>query len=195
MSHTFSRRTFFKYSAAAAVAAAGMSLLGGCGSLDDPNNPYSTVLGTSIENLDVIATVRKTDTDVEKGIFSVVIQNNRGNPLILNPSNFSVCVYTPQDKVDEKTGEVSEVTASKYYSLNYGGVKLTGLTDNSLAQGDAVKFTVTAPNFPTEIKRDETVMLKYIPITTSVYAAYSMAWRITKEADDYSDIKQPETTT
>lgn len=189
MPYTFSRRAFFKYSAAAAVAVAGMSLLGGCGSTGDPNNPYSTVVDSSLNTLDVAATLHKEGTDVEKGVFTITVENGRGNPLILSPTNFTVSVFEAQDKVDDKKNETIPETTPKYYSLNHGDVVFSNLTKSVLQKGESVKFTIKAPGFPAEIKQGETVMLKYIPITTSVYAGNSMSWRITKEAEDFNNAK------
>lgn len=189
MSYTFSRRAFFRYSAAAAVAVAGMGLLGGCSSTGDPNNPYSILLDTAITNIYVTAILHKENTDVEHGVFTVTVQNARTNPLILSPANFSVSVFRPEDKTNDK-GELVEENAGKYYSLNKGGVKISGLTDDRLEKGASATFKVTATDFP-EIEKDDIVVFKYIPVTTSMYAGYSMSWRITKQADDYTDINQP----
>ena len=190
MSYTFSRREFFKYSAAAAVAVAGVGLLGGC-STSDPNNLYSTEIGTTLGVLQVAAALKKEGTDIEKGVFALKIQNSRGIPLVLAPEQFSVKVLTTEEKTDEKTNKTTEETVGKYYSLKYGGVQITGMTDSVVDKGEIVELTITAPNFP-KVERDETVVLKYCPITTSQYAGYSMSWGITKEADDYTDITQPD---
>ena len=167
MSYTFSRRAFFKYSAAAVVAVAGMSLLGGCTN-GDPNNPVATAVGKSLSIVNVDGTLETEGTAVESGIFRFTVKNNNGTPILLSPNNFSVSVRD----VDGKT--------VKYYSLNEGGVQLSGLTDSSVASGKTATFVITAHNFP-QMAEGESVILKYFPVTTSVYSNYSMAWHLKKE--------------
>ena len=169
MSYTFSRRAFFKYSAAAAVAVAGASLLSGCKS-GDPFNPVAKAVGTSIamDNIRVIGTLNSA----ENGVFSFTLESERDNPIRIDPQNFAVNVVGGEDG---KT--------SLYFSTNEGGVKLSGLTKGQLDAGETVTFTITAPNFPTTLEVGDTVNFMYYPIYTSQYGNYSMTWQLEKTAD------------
>lgn len=194
MSYTFSRRDFFKYSAAAAVAVAGMSLLGGC-STGDANNPTSTAVGTSLATLQVVATLQKENsnkeaTDLANGIFKVKVENYRGNPLLLNPTNFTVSVRKKVEETDEN-GKTTEKTEDRYSSFAQGGVKLDDIENGTLGNNLSVELTVIAPNFVSTLGKLEVtdvVELKYCPITTSQYSGYSMTWRLSPDADDNTDI-------
>ena len=168
MSYTFSRRAFFKYTAAAAVAVAGASLLGGCSS-GDPFNPVAKAVGQSIamKDIQVIGTLNSA----ENGVFDFKLESARDNPLRIDPQNFAVNVVGGEDG---KT--------VRYFSTNEGGVKLTGLTKGQLAPNETVTLTVTAPNFPT-LEVGDKVNFMYYPIYTSQYGNYSMTWQLEKSAD------------
>ena len=72
MSQSFSRRTFLKYSAAAAVAVAGTSLLGGCSSGED--------------------TLKSATYDAKKGTltFEFEVNNGRISSVLVNRNSFYV---------------------------------------------------------------------------------------------------------
>lgn len=186
MSYTFSRRDFFKYSAAAAVAVAGMSLLGGCSS-GDANNPTSTAVGTSLSTLQVVATLQKEGTDVNKGIFKVKVENYRGNPLFLETNSFTISVRKKVTETDEN-GKTTEKTEDRYSSVSKGGVKFDDLVNGTLGNNLSEEFTVTAPDFLDKLEATDVVELKYCPIRTSQYAGYSMTWRLSPDGGNDTDI-------
>ena len=89
MSQSFSRRTFLKYSAAAAVAVAGTSLLGGCSSGED-----HTQTGTNTSNsvLKIKSTLKSAAYDAEKKTltFEFEVNNGRISSVLVNRNSFYV---------------------------------------------------------------------------------------------------------
>ena len=85
MSLTFSRRSFLKYTAVAAVAVAGSSLLTGC--KDDDNKATRTEYG-KITVLQAQSTVSGATYDASKGelTFDFSVKCGRGNPMRVNNS-------------------------------------------------------------------------------------------------------------
>lgn len=164
MSYTFSRRAFLKYSAAAAIAVAGSSLLSGC-LMEDPMNPVSTALNTALTSkLQVTAGLK--DMTVDKAAktctFDFTIESARTNPIPLEPTRFSVAVEDAQGQ--------------KYLSLNNGGVQILDATTDLLKKGEVEEIRVVASNFP-ELVSGDTVIFKYMPIREN--SEYSMTWKIT----------------
>ena len=168
MSYTFSRRAFLKYSAATAVAVAGASLLGGC-EYQDPKNPVCKTLPGAIKSdLQVIAGLKSMK--IEKGTctLEVDIESARANPIPLDPYRFSVAVK------DVKGEPV-------YFSGNNGGVRILDDKGPRIYQKKPITIHLAADHFP-ELKDDDTVVFKYIPIREN--SEYSMNWEITKEVYD-----------
>ena len=168
MSYTFSRRAFLKYSAATAVAVAGASLLGGC-EYQDPKNPVCKTLPGAIKSdLQVIAGLKSMK--IEKGTctLEVDIESARANPIPLDPYRFSVAVK------DVKGEPV-------YFSGNNGGVRILDDKGPLIYQKKPITIHLAADHFP-ELKDDDTVVFKYIPIREN--SEYSMYWEITKEVYD-----------
>ena len=168
MSYTFSRREFLKYSAATAVAMAGASLLGGC-EYQDPKNPVCKTLPGAIKSdLQVIAGLKSMK--IEKGTctLEVDIESARANPIPLDPYRFSVAVK------DVKGEPV-------YFSGNNGGVRILDDKGPLIYQKKPITIHLAADHFP-ELKDDDTVVFKYIPIREN--SEYSMNWEITKEVYD-----------
>ena len=150
MSYTFSRRAFLKYSAATAVAVAGASLLGGC-EYQDPKNPVCKTLPGAIKSdLQVIAGLKSMK--IEKGTctLEVDIESARANPIPLDPYRFSVAVK------DVKGEPV-------YFSGNNGGVRILDDKGPLIYQKKPITIHLAADHFP-ELKDDDTVVFKYIPI-------------------------------
>ena len=168
MSYTFSRRAFLKYSAATAVAVAGASLLGGC-EYQDPKNPVCKTLPGAIKSdLQVIAGLKSMK--IEKGTctLEVDIESARANPIPLDPYRFSVAVK------DVKGEPV-------YFSGNNGGVRILDDKGPLIYQKKPITIHLAADHVP-ELKDDDTVVFKYIPIREN--SEYSMNWEITKEVYD-----------
>lgn len=106
MSLAFSRRSFLKYSAVAAVAVAGASLFSGCDQTDT-KNLYCDGAG-SITVLQINAVLGTYDNDAKKYkdidltgasiSFPFQITVGRTNNLPIQPSNFKAIVYGKDGK-------------------------------------------------------------------------------------------------
>ena len=166
MSLAFSRRSFLKYSAVAAVAVAGASLFSGCDQTDTKNLycdgagsitvlQVKAVMGTNDENSNkyVAPELSVGDTSIELP-FAITV--GRTNNLPINVNNFMITV-TDKDGKNAKTYNVT----------------LDGLFNNDTATGK-VKATVDA------LKAGDKVILTYCPDLQ--YAEYSMNWKLTVPA-------------
>ena len=171
MSYTFSRRAFFKYSAAAAVAVAGASLLSGC-ELQDPNNPSSKKLGQGIAVQQVTAILETFDMDT--GAFRFSVLSSRVNPLRFDSDSIAVTVLDADGK------------SIAYYNgdaLNLSSIE-EGFTHRPYLQtGDSATVLFNIAQF-TAVQPGQTVRVQYIPV--SDYTNYSMTWAITREAESES---------
>ncbi len=94
MSTVFSRRSFLKYTAVAAVAVAGTSLLGGCS-----GSGAETAIQTTYPSDNVVLKVKSTLETLEYdptdgyATFTIHIVNGRKNPIIVSPNRFAVKAY------------------------------------------------------------------------------------------------------
>ena len=113
MSLAFSRRSFLKYSAVAAVAVAGASLFTGCESTGDSYNLVRDGAGTL--TILQIQTDLGTYSDKDKKfvldapkvgatsfVFPLKITNGRTNALPVNPGNFKVTFTSADGKTVKK---------------------------------------------------------------------------------------------
>lgn len=167
MSYTFSRRAFLKYSAATAVAVAGASLLGGC-EYQDPKNPVCKTLPGAIKSdLQVIAGLKsmKIESNSNTCRLEVDIESARANPIRLTTDCFSIAVKDSEGK-------------SRYFSMNYGGVRILDAKDPLIQQKKPITIHLAADHFPT-LEEGQTVVFKFMPIREN--PEYSMTWEITKE--------------
>ena len=86
MSTVFSRRAFLKYTAVAAVAVAGTSLLGGCS-----GSGAETAIQTTYPSDNVVLKVKSTLESLEydptsgNATFVIHIVNGRKNPIVVSP--------------------------------------------------------------------------------------------------------------
>lgn len=165
MSYTFSRRSFLKYTAVAAVAVAGSTLLAGC-EIQDPYNPTSKKLGSSLTISDVTGKLldKSNGTDLQQGVFKMEIKSNYGNRITVNAANFNLTVK----------GSDGTVKKAYYANLNYDS------TVGTLEKGESASVTLTAPNYPGVVAGD-VVTFQYIPVLGSTGSSYSMVWEITVE--------------
>lgn len=171
MSYTFSRRAFFKYSAAAAVAVAGASLLGSC-SGQDPNNPKSTKLGGKIVNMQVTGCL--DDLDMTTGAFQFSVKSERENPIIFDTGRFAVTVL--DDKANAIAFYLSEkLTLSEIVSYTSTKKELPRLN-----KGDSITAKFTVAGF-TAVAAGQTVRIQYIPVVDM--PTYSLTWEIKQELD------------
>lgn len=168
MSLAFSRRSFLKYSAVAAVAVAGASLFSGCDQTDT-KNLYCDGAG-SITVLQITAEAGTYDSAAKKykdidlsGTtidFPFKVTVGRTNNLGIDPYNFKVTV-------------TSGKTVTKY------SVTLKGLSDPNLENSATASGTVSV-TLPSALKDGDKLVLTYVPDKT--YAEYSMNWTFTKKA-------------
>ena len=160
MSQSFSRRTFLKYSAAAAVAVAGTSLLGGCSSGED-----HTQTGTNTSNsvLKIKSTLKSATYDAKKGTltFEFEVNNGRISSVLVNRNSFYVATNNYQALADSKISVLS--TAEK-------------IPDGVVAHGKTGTFMITASGVPA-LSDTDVVTLRFFPDPTE-YAEYSASWKL-----------------
>ena len=180
MSLAFSRRSFLKYSAVAAVAVAGASLFSGCDQTDTKNLycegagsitvlQVKAVMGTNDENSNkyVAPELSVGDTSIELP-FAITV--GRTNNLPINVNNFMITV-TDKDGKNAKT-----------YNVTLDGLFRTNLKNNDTATGK-VKATVDA------LKAGDKVILTYCPDLQ--YAEYSMNWSLDRLQFHYHQVISP----
>ena len=171
MSLAFSRRSFLKYSAVAAVAVAGASLFSGCDQTDTKNLycdgagsitvlQINAVLGTYDDNAKKYKDIDLSGTTID---FPFQVTVGRTNNLPINVNNFMITV-TDKDGKNAKT-----------YNVTLDGLFRTNLKNNDTATGK-VKATVDA------LKAGDKVILTYCPDLQ--YAEYSMNWRLAVPAEE-----------
>lgn len=175
MSFAFSRRSFLKYTAVAAVAVAGASLFTGC--KIDTSDSYNalrttpgelTVLQVTAAMGYVEASKSYTAPDV-KGttiVFPFKITNGRANPIYVNPNNFKATVLNAKDEV------IAKYTASNGLTLD------ASLCDTNLKKDASVSGKVTLTLAPdATLKAGQSIVLTYCPDLQ--YNEYSLNWKTT----------------
>jgi len=163
MSFEFSRRSFLKYTAVAAVAVAGSSLLTGC---DNDNTSVLKKYGT-ITNLQAKATLSKATYDATAGtiVFDFEVYCGRGNDMNVSNQNFDVEITDADGNTVYKSAGTKIKISDDLYHFN--------LENKATATG-----TVTASGVPA-LSTGYTVKFKYQPDTT--YTTYVSEWDL-----DYS---------
>ena len=169
MSLAFSRRSFLKYSAVAAVAVAGASLFSGCESQGDSYNLLQEGAG-SMTILQVTATMGTYNETDKKYVapevtpstteitFPFKVENGRNNP-----NSFKVTVASKDGK-----------TVKKY------PVSLDGqLSDPNLKKGASASGTIKVSDL-SGLEEEGTVLLTYCPDLQ--YNEYSLNWKLTVPA-------------
>lgn len=178
MSFAFSRRSFLKYTAVAAVAVAGASLFTGC--KIDTSDSYNA-LRTTPGELTVLQVTAAMGTYVEanKGytapdvtgttiVFPFKITNGRANPIYVNPNNFKATVLNDKDEV-----------IAKYTAIN--GLSLDPrLCDTNLKKDASVSGNVTL-TLGAALEPGQSVVLTYCPDLQ--YNEYSLNWKTTRAKD------------
>lgn len=173
MSLAFSRRSFLKYSAVAAVAVAGASLFSGCDQTDT-KNLYCDGAGsmTILQVTATMGTYNETDkkyvapevtTSTTEITFPFKVENGRNNPIAINPNSFKVTVASKDGK-----------TVKKY------PVSLDGqLSDPNLKKGASASGTIKVSDL-SGLEEEGTVLLTYCPDLQ--YNEYSLNWKLTVPA-------------
>lgn len=146
MSTVFSRRSFLKYTAVAAVAVAGTSLLGGCS-----GSGAETAIQTTYPSDNVVLKVKSTLETLEydptdgHATFTIHIVNGRKNPIVVSPNRFAVKAY------DKNNNCIANIfVGSAQGSLN--AVLASGDT-NPISRGKECTCTVIASGLP--VMKDE----------------------------------------
>lgn len=180
MSFAFSRRSFLKYTAVAAVAVAGASLFTGC--KIDTSDSYNA-LRTTPGELTVLQVTAAMGTYVEASksytgpddvtgttiVFPFKITNGRANPIYVTPNNFKATVLDAEGKVI-----LAKYTASNGLSLE-PSLCDTNLKKDASVSGK-VKVTLSAALEP-----GQSIVLTYCPDLQ--YNEYSLNWKTTRPKD------------
>lgn len=184
MSTVFSRRSFLKYTAVAAVAVAGTSLLGGCS-----GSGAETAIQTTYPSDNVVLKVKSTLETLEydptdgHATFTIHIVNGRKNPIVVSPNRFAVKAY------DKNNNCIANIfVGSTQGSLN--AVLASGDT-NPISRGKECTYTVIASGLPV-MKAEDPVMkaedtecpvasLRIIYTPDTEYNEYTANWIISPD--------------
>lgn len=161
MSTVFSRRAFLKYTAVAAVAVAGTSLLGGCSGAE---TAICNDVGENASNtvLQIKSTLTALDfSEMGTVVFHLHVKNGRYNPVQVGNSNFFVYA-------DEK---LYQGTNSIKFSLQPGSASGT-----NIQRGKEADFLIQIDNVPTDVNQ---LALTFIPDTQ--YNEYTANWILPRE--------------
>lgn len=178
MSFAFSRRSFLKYTAVAAVAVAGASLFTGC--KIDTSDSYNA-LRTTPGELTVLQVTAAMGTYVEASksytapdvtgttiAFPFKITNGRSNPIYVNPNNFKATVLDAENKV-----------IAKYTAIN--GLSLEpSLCDTNLKKDASVSGNVNL-TLGAALEAGQSIVLTYCPDLQ--YNEYSLNWKTPRAKD------------
>ena len=169
MSLTFSRRSFLKYTAVAAVAVAGSSLLTGC--KDDDNKATRTEYG-KITVLQAQSTLSGATYASGKLTFDFSVKCGRGNPMRVNNSCFSVEITSTDDSGKETT---------KKYASDFSNLKISQELYNAQLKKDdkPAEGTITISGVSSLGKKD-VVTFFYQP-DADPYTEFGATWKLTGE--------------
>lgn len=175
MSLAFSRRSFLKYSAVAAVAVAGAGLFSGCDQTDTKNLycdgagsitvlQINAVLGTYDDNAKKYKDIDLTKNPIS---FPFQITVGRTNNLSIQSSSFKAIVYGKDGK-----------QKAKYVGGASNELKIdASLLDTNLANSAINKGTIT---LNASLAEGEKLVFTYCPDLR--YAEYSMNWVLARAA-------------
>ena len=176
MTGEFSRRSFLKYTALAAVAVAGSSLLTGCGS-------YSAMqyhVGTSNTVIKVVSTLERVEYDAATNttIFKLVVTNGPDSLLSLNALKV--------------TAENFAVTADGYLAAEGQNLRVTSpdATDQQVKEGETCTYYVYAEGL--NALQKDSVTFTFYP-RPQKYGGFNANWVLTKDVLK-QEISTPSTT-
>ena len=164
MSTVFSRRSFLKYTAVAAVAVAGTSLLGGCS-----GSGAETAIQTTYPSDNVVLKVKSTLTAAKledtTATFTLKITNSRWNPIQVDHKSFGLKFYNAQGQLI-------------YNSYVDGKIDATCLEGESprIARGKESTFQITASGVPADYAK-----LQFTFWPDLQYGQYTANWVLTPE--------------
>lgn len=177
MSTVFSRRSFLKYTAVAAVAVAGTSLLGGCS-----GSGAETAIQTTYPSDNVVLKVKSTLESLEYDptdghvTFTIHIVNGRKNPIVVSPNRFAVKAY------DKNNNCIANI----FVGSTQGNVtaRLDSGEPNPISRGKECIYTVKAFNLP--VMKDEDTecpiaSLRIIYTPDTEYNEYTANWIISPD--------------
>jgi len=168
MSLTFSRRSFLKYTAVAAVAVAGSSLLTGC--KDNDNTAKRTEYG-KITVLQAQSTLSGATYASGKLTFDFSVKCGRGNPMRVNNSCFYVGITSTDDSGKENT---------KKYASDFSNLKISQeLYNAQLKKDKTAEGTITISGVSSLGEKD-VVTFFYQP-DADPYTEYGATWKLTGE--------------
>lgn len=168
MSLTFSRRSFLKYTAVAAVAVAGSSLFTGCSK--DDNKATRTEYG-KITVLQAQSTLSGATYASGKLTFDFSVKCGRGNPMRVNNSCFSVEITSTDDSGKETT---------KKYASDFGNLMISQeLYNAQLKKDKTAEGTVTISGVSSLGEKD-VVTFFYQP-DADPYTEFGATWKLTGE--------------
>lgn len=168
MSLTFSRRSFLKYTAVAAVAVAGSSMFTGCSK--DDNKATRTEYG-KITVLQAQSTLSGATYASGKLTFDFSVKCGRGNPMRVNNSCFSVEITSTDDSGKETT---------KKYASDFGNLMISQeLYNAQLKKDKTAEGTVTISGVSSLGEKD-VVTFFYQP-DADPYTEFGATWKLTGE--------------
>lgn len=176
MSTVFSRRAFLKYTAVAAVAVAGTSLLGGCS-----GSGAETAIQTTYPSDNVVLKVKSTLESLEynpksgSATFVIHIVNGRKNPIVVSPNRFAVKAY------DKNNNCIANI----FVGSTQGNVtaRLDSGDSNPISRGKECIYTVMASGLPvkTEDAESPVASLRIIYTPDTEYNEYTANWIISPD--------------
>lgn len=177
MSTVFSRRSFLKYTAVAAVAVAGTSLLGGCS-----GSGAETAIQTTYPSDNVVLKVKSTLESLEynpksgNATFVIHIVNGRKNPIVVSSNRFAVKAY------DKNNNCIANI----FVGSTQGNVtaRLDSGEPNPISRGKECTYTVMASGLPV-MKAEDTecpiASLRIIYTPDTEYNEYTANWIISPD--------------
>ena len=173
MSTVFSRRSFLKYTAVAAVAVAGTSLLGGCSGAEVST---STKIGGSNTVLKVKSTLTALDFNATGNTATVTfhlhIENGRWNDIHVINSNFYVRADNDLYQAEKLAVTLQEGSAS----------------GPQIDRGQNADYLITMQNVPASVEK---LVFTFMPDTQ--YNEYQSIWILDKsEFNPDSETKNPD---
>lgn len=170
MSLTFSRRSFLKYTAVAAVAVAGSSMFTGCSKDDNKatRTEYGKITVLQAQSTLSGATYNASDRTLT---FDFSVKCGRGNPMRVEKSCFSVEITRTDDSGNETT---------KKYAPDFGNLRISeDLYNAQLKKDKTAEGTVTISGISSLGEKDVVTFL-YQP-DAYPYTEFGATWELTGE--------------